>query len=144
MSDTLKIKNSFVLNNDQWHQGATTDDIEDYFSITISGYIHKRKITLATGVPKIVFDASVDTPAAPVYWFYWCSADSFIQFTNGTNNLQVPVLAKAPFVLSGNAILPTTGTTIMGGSAPSTIAVAKVYAGQYSGSAADAVFIGLQ
>lgn len=149
MSASLKIKNNFYMVaqgvEDLGKQGSSTDDVDDYFTITVTGLIHKRKVTLVTGSSGVtkVFDSANDVPANPVYWFWWCDQASYIQFMTASINFTVPVAAKAPFVISSNNMLAAANTTAFT-TEPSVAAIAKVYVGQYSGNTANGLFAGIQ
>jgi hypothetical protein len=145
MSATLNIINNFTLEalglTISGKQGNTTDDIATPFPVTVNGPGQIIPGSLLTATVVMLYDASVDAPAAPVYFFLWTDQDCDIQLIGSGSNVILPVKAKQPFILSGNSLLAAANTTpIAGGATPSLTTLAKVVLGNYSGNTMNYLF----
>lgn len=152
MSQTLKIRNNFTLtpltgSPIQGKQGSIADDIDDFFSIAVTGYAHLFTGLITTGAAMAkLYDAAVNVSVtAPVYIHFWADQDCYLQFIGSASNYIVKVTAKEPYIMSTNNCLAAVSTTAYSSAtAPSVETLAKVYCGNYSGTNANAILQAIQ
>lgn len=136
---SLLITNYFSLQNEgveiSGKQGSYTDDPKEPFSITVTGNAHQAQGTCATSTVKKIWDDDESIVTTITYFFFWADQDCFIQFVTSGTNFVVPVLAKTPFILSGNTMIAAANNTdISGGASPSVVEIDHINIGNYSGN----------
>lgn len=119
-------------------QGAFADSELTAFTVTgatITGNRIPRRFTLATAAVAKIFDSAFDTPSTFDYAHFVSDVDMYLQIINSANNVIFKVMAKVPFVIPGygSLVAAAATTAIAGNSEPTVAAVAKIYAGNYSG-----------
>lgn len=116
-------------------QGAITDAAQTPFAVTVDGLVHEVTGQIATATVKALWDDDDDLPATVDYFFFVADQNCYLQFVGAAVNFTVPILAKVPFVLSGNTILAAANNTdITGGSEPAVVEIDHINCGNYSGS----------
>lgn len=145
---TLEIVNSLILTaqgiETAAKQGAIADSINEAFSITavtITGNKIPRGFTLATATVAKLFDSAFDTPSTFDYAHFWADVDMYLQIITAATEFRIKVLAKVPFNIPGyGSMIASAGTTaITGGAEPAVAAIAKIYAGNYSGGSGNGI-----
>lgn len=136
---TLLITNYFSLQNEgveiSGKQGSITDDPKEPFSITITGNSQQIQGTCATATVKKLWDDDESLTATITYFFFWSDQNCYLQFVSGSTNFTIQILAKVPFIMSGNTLLAAANTTdITGGATPSVAEIDHINIGNYSGN----------
>lgn len=136
---TLNVTNFFSVDSQgaekTGKQGSSTDSPKTPFAITVDGLVHQVTGQIATATVKALWDDDDDLPATIDYFHFWADQDCYLQFVTSATSVVFPVLAKVPFVLSGNTMLgAATNTDITGGATPSVVEIDHINCGNYSGS----------
>jgi hypothetical protein len=140
---TLQVQNNFEVTIQGvtyfGKQGPSTDAAADPFSIPVTGRIKEVASQLATAAAVTLFDASVDVVATFAYLFWWADQITYLQVIGTGSNVVLKVAAQQPLVLPGyNLMLAAASTTAITGAAePALTTVAKVVAGNYTGTPAN-------
>lgn len=136
---TLNITNFFNLLSQgaekTGKQGTITDAFQTPFAITVTGTCHQITGSLATAAVATPWDEDDDLPADFDYIHFWSDQACYLQIITTATNFIIPILAKVPFVLSGNTALAAANTTPMSaGVTPSTTAIDSIVISNVSGT----------
>jgi hypothetical protein len=119
-------------------QGGVAAEFDEGYAVTVTGYPLSIEAAIPTATVVKVYDDDTHTPANPLYWHFWATANLYVQFVGATSQFTVPLHAYVPLVLYGNTILAAANTTdLTGGAEPTLEDVDHVNLANYSGGSAD-------
>ncbi len=116
-------------------QGTSTDAPQTPFAVTVDGLVHQVTGQVDDDEIQTIWDEDDDAPGDMAYFHFWADQDCYLQIIATATNVVFPILAKVPFVLSGNTLLAAANTTpLVAGATPSTTEIDSIIVSNVSGS----------
>jgi len=116
-------------------QGATTDDVDTAFEITVDGsYASKGLASLADAAGRVLWDSSVDAPSTFDFMILWADQNVVLQKIGASDSHIQSIRAKVPYILSLDDVDIALGSTTVLASDPTTENISKLFLWNSSGT----------